>query len=274
MMAYDEELLNEVIDIAVRAGAEIMKIYGRDFSVEYKDDNSPLTEADIRSNDVITAGLRGLSRQYPVLSEETKAVDYSERKSWKAFWLVDPIDGTKEFIKKNGEFTVNIALIEDGRPVMGVVYAPALETLYYGMKGYGAYRKTDRLEKLPVVKNDPTVSKVINIVASRSHLNEETEAFIESVARQYPDCAIEKVSKGSSLKLCMVAEGSADIYPRVAPTMEWDTAAAQGVAEASGKRVYRFETFPAGSVKFNEEIKAEKLVYNKENLLNPYFVVV
>lgn len=274
MMTYDETLLKDVIELAVEAGTEIMKIYGRDFSIEYKDDNSPLTEADTHSNEVITAGLKKLSRQYPVLSEETKAVDYAIRKDWKTFWLVDPIDGTKEFIKKNGEFTVNIALIENGKPVIGVVYAPALGILYYGMKGYGAYRKTDRLEKLPVIKNDPAVSKIINIVASRSHLNEETSGFIDEVARQYPDCTIEKVSKGSSLKLCMVAEGTADIYPRVAPTMEWDTAAAQGVVEAAGKHVYRFETFPADSVKFNSEISTEKLVYNKENLLNPSFVTV
>lgn len=274
-MKYDEKLLNEVIDIAVQAGNEIMEIYKKDFGVEYKDDKSPLTDADKHSNDVIIAGLKKLDRQYPILSEETQVVPFKERKNWVNFWLVDPIDGTKEFIKKNGEFTVNIALIENGAPVMGIVYAPALETLYYGMKGFGAFRKTgNKLEQLPAEKNDPEKSKIVRVVASRSHLNEETESFIDAVAAQYPECEIEKVSKGSSLKLCMVAEGSADIYPRVAPTMEWDTAAAQGVVEAAGKGTYKFETFPASNVRFNEFVNADKLTYNKENLLNPYFVVV
>jgi len=274
-MKYDEKLLNEVIDIAIKAGNEIMEIYEKDFSIEYKDDKSPLTEADKHSNDVIVAGLKKLDRQYPILSEETKAAEYSVRKEWTNFWLVDPIDGTKEFIKKNGEFTVNIALVEDGAPVIGVVYAPALDTLYYGMKDFGAYRKTgEKLEALPAIINNPVESKVIRVVASRSHLNQETSDFIDAVAKQYPDCEVEKVSKGSSLKLCMVAEGSADIYPRVAPTMEWDTGAAQGVVEAAGKGTYRFETFPVNSVEFGCSIDTEKLKYNKEDLLNPYFVVV
>jgi len=274
-MKYDKKLLNEVIEIAVQAGSEIMEIYKKDFGVEYKDDKSPLTDADKHSNDVIIAGLKKLDRQYPILSEENKVIEYAERQNWSNFWLVDPIDGTKEFIKKNGEFTVNIALIENGAPVMGVVYAPALETLYYGMKGFGAFRKmSDKTEALPANRNNPSESKVVRVVASRSHLNEETSNFIDAVAAQYPDCEIEKVSKGSSLKLCMVAEGSADIYPRVAPTMEWDTAAAQGVVEAACKGTFKFETFPADNVKFNSEVDAEKLTYNKENLLNPYFVVV
>lgn len=271
-MRYDEKLLNEVTEIAIQAGREIMEIYEKDFSVEYKDDKSPLTEADKHSNDVIIRGLEKLDRQYPILSEENKAVDYSERKDWEVFWLVDPIDGTKEFIKKNGEFTVNIALVADGVPVMGVVYAPAMGVLYYGMKGFGAFRKTgDLVEKLPVEK---CYGKVVRVVASRSHLNQETSDFIDKVAAQFPDCEIEKVSKGSSLKLCMVAEGSADIYPRVAPTMEWDTAAAQGVVEAAGKAVYKFETFSVDTMKFNADIQADKLTYNKQDLLNPYFVVV
>ncbi|PLX66971.1 MAG: 3'(2'),5'-bisphosphate nucleotidase [Denitrovibrio sp.] len=274
-MQYDQKLLDEVIDIAVQAGSEIIEIYKKDFSIEYKDDKSPLTEADKHSNDVICTGLQRLDRQYPILSEENKAVEYAERKNWDCFWLVDPIDGTKEFIKKNGEFTVNIALIENGSPVMGVVYAPALETLYYGMKGHGAFRKTSsKLETLPVIENDPAESKIIRVVASRSHLNEETSNFIDNIAKQYPNCEIEKVSKGSSLKLCMVAEGSADVYPRVAPTMEWDTAAAQGVVEAAGKHIYNFETFPSDNVKFNLEIITCKITYNKENLLNPFFIVL
>lgn len=274
-MRYYEDLLNEVIEIAVCAGEEIMEIYEKDFSIEYKDDESPLTDADKHSNDIITAGLKKLSTQYPILSEETKKAEYAERKGWECFWLVDPIDGTKEFIKKNGEFTVNIALIEKGKPVMGVVHAPALDILYYGMKGFGAYRRADgKIEQMPLAVNNPAESKIIRVVASRSHLNGETTDFINAIAEQYPDCAIERVSKGSSLKLCMVAEGSADIYPRIAPTMEWDTAAAQGVAEAAGKGVYKFETFPTDNIRFNTPLDAEKLRYNKEDLLNPFFVVV
>lgn len=275
-MKYDEKLLHEVIAIALKAGGEIMDIYSKDFAVEYKDDKSPLTDADKRSNEVIIDGLKRLDRQYPVLSEESRAVDYSERREWDIFWLVDPIDGTKEFIKKNGEFTVNIALVEDGQPVMGVVYAPALNTLYYGMKEMGAFRKSGETDavRLPAEKNNPAVSNVVRVVASRSHLNQETSDFIDAVSAQYPGCGIERVSKGSSLKLCMVAEGSADIYPRVAPTMEWDTAAAQGVVEAAGKAVYNFETFAVENVRFSDKISAARLRYNKENLLNPFFVVI
>jgi len=274
-MTYNKKLLYEVIEIAVQAGQEIMEIYKKDFSVEFKDDKSPLTEADKHSNEVIIAGLKKLDRQYPILSEENKVVAYSERKCWKTFWLVDPIDGTKEFINKNGEFTVNIALVEDGAPVMGVVYAPALETLYYGMKDHGAFRKiSGKTESLPAIKNNPAESKIIRVVASRSHLNQETSDFIDSIAEQYPDCEIEAVSKGSSLKLCMVAEGSADIYPRVAPTMEWDTAAAQGVVEAAGKFVYNFDRFSIDRIQSKSEADMPKLTYNKENLLNPYFIVV
>lgn len=274
-MDYDVKLLEKVIDIAVLAGKEIMKIYRKDFSVEYKDDNSPLTEADRHSNNVIISGLSKLDRQYPVLSEESKVVDYAERKNWKTFWLVDPIDGTKEFIKKNGEFTVNIALIDGGVPVMGVVYAPAIDTLYYGMKDHGAFRRRGaETVKLPAEKNEPSASGIIRVVASKSHMNSETTDFIDRISKQYPSCSVECVSMGSSLKLCMVADGSADIYPRVAPTMEWDTAAAQAVAEAAGKAVYDFSSFPADKDVLGGNLKAVRLQYNKENLLNPYFVVV
>jgi len=274
-LKYDKKLLNEVIDIAVQAGREIMEIYEKDFSIEYKDDNSPLTEADKHSNDVIIAGLKKLDRQYPILSEETRAVDYSIRKDWKTFWLVDPIDGTKEFIKKNGEFTVNIALIEDGAPVMGVVYVPAQDVTYYGMKGFGAFRKSGgKTEKLPVDANDPAKSGILRVVASKSHMNEETASFIEKYTELYPGCRVEKVSKGSSLKLCMVAEGSADIYPRVAPTMEWDTAAAQAVVEAAGKNTFDFSSFSDSVLDGRNSQKALKLIYNKENLLNPHFIVL
>ena len=274
-MSYDERLLHEVINIALQAGREIMRIYQMDFSVQYKSDNSPLTDADMRSNAIIIDGLRKLDKQYPILSEEAKFAAYAERKNWKNFWLVDPIDGTKEVIKKNGEFTVNIALIEEKLPVLGVVYAPALDTLYYGMKGFGAFRKTGgRLEKLPTEKNDPLTSKTIKVAVSRSHMNKETSDFIDRLSRNYPDCRIETISKGSSLKLCMVAEGSADIYPRIAPTMEWDTAAAHGVVKASGKGTYKLDSFTVDEDIFHKEISAESLIYNKADLLNPFFIVI
>ncbi|XOB65699.1 3'(2'),5'-bisphosphate nucleotidase CysQ [Deferribacteres bacterium DY0037] len=274
-MNYDEGLLYEVINIALQAGKEIMHIYQMDFSVQYKSDNSPLTDADMHSNDIIIGGLKKLNKQYPILSEETKPAVYADRRNWKNFWLVDPIDGTKEFVKKNGEFTVNIALIQDRLPVIGVVYAPALDTLYYGMKGFGAFRKAGGgLEKLPAEKNDPLTSKTIKVAVSRSHLNKDTSDLISTISKHYPDCRIETISKGSSLKLCMVAEGSADIYPRIAPTMEWDTAAAQGVVEAAGKGTYKLDSFTVDEDIFHKKIIAERLVYNKDDLLNPFFVVI
>lgn len=259
------------VDAALRAGAAILCIYERDFAVEYKEDESPLTEADKAAHHIIVDALEDTG--LPVLSEESRAVPYEERKGWGTFWLVDPLDGTKEFIKKNGEFTVNIALIKGGRPVMGVVYAPVLKTLYIGVIGRGAVRGAgdemfQNLENLnagfPNLGNafellpaEQAEEGVIKVVASRSHCNDETKEFIAGLEKQG---RIELVSSGSSLKLCMVAEGSADVYPRIAPTMEWDTAAAQAVVEAAGGTVVQY-----GS--------DEPLRYNKEDLLNPFFVV-
>ncbi len=186
------------------------------------------------------------------MSEENKEIGYEIRKDWDYYWCIDPIDGTKEFIKKNGEFTINIALIHKNTPVLGVVYVPVVDELYYAKKGEGAYKNG---QKLPLQKN-ANLKEKLYIVASKSHLSSETQAFIDSLDAK----EIEQVSKGSSLKLCMVAEGVADIYPRLAPTMEWDTAAADAIVRESGKMTYQFE---------NEE----PLVYNKENLLNPWFLV-
>jgi 3'(2'), 5'-bisphosphate nucleotidase len=247
--------LNTVVAIAEKAGDAIMEIYARDFAVEYKADDSPLTEADTRSNEIICQALASHFPDIPLLSEENKAVAYDERKNWEYYWCIDPIDGTKEFIKKNGEFTVNIALIHRDTPVLGVVYAPALGDMYRAKQGEGAFKNG---EKLPLRQNT-TPEKNLNVVASKSHLSEETQAFIDELARGTE--AIRQVSKGSSLKLCMVAEGEADVYPRLAPTMEWDTAAADAVVRESGKMTYQFDN--AGA----------PLVYNKENLLNPWFVV-
>jgi len=250
--------IQKIIAIAKEAGAAIMQIYAKDFDVAFKADASPLTEADKAANAIICDALQKLYPHIPMLSEENKAADYSERKNWEYLWVIDPLDGTKEFIKKNGEFTVNIALVHNGIPVLGVVYAPALETTYYAKQGLGAFKeqKGDS-RKLPETSNQ-TPEKQLTVVASRSHLSPETETFIDGL-RQKTE-SVTMTSIGSSLKLCLVAEGKADYYPRLAPTMEWDTAAAQAVVLESGKQVINHET-------------NQPLTYNKENLLNPWFIV-
>jgi len=248
-----ENINLEVIkEIAKTAGDAVMKIYEEDFSVEYKEDASPLTQADLESNAIICTALAEHYPDIPILSEENKAAAYVERKKWNDFWLIDPIDGTKEFVKKNGEFTINIALVHHGVPVLGVVYAPVLGDMYAGKKGEGAFKNGQRL---PLTKNDHP-EKMLRVVASKSHLSAETQEFIDNLETE----VIEQVSVGSSLKLCMVAVGEADIYPRMGPTMEWDTAAAHAIVLESGKRVVQFES-------------GEEVVYNKENLLNPWFIV-
>ncbi|NOR57018.1 MAG: 3'(2'),5'-bisphosphate nucleotidase CysQ [Sulfurimonas sp.] len=244
--------LEKIELIAKEAGNAIMEIYDKDFQIDYKDDKSPLTEADTKSNEIICQALAKAYPEIPLLSEENKAEEYEVRKDWEYFWLIDPIDGTKEFIKKNGEFTVNIALIHKDTPVLGVVYAPALGDMYKAKKGDGALKNG---QKLPLEINK-TPEKLLRVVASKSHLSDETQVFIDALETK----EIEQVSKGSSLKLCMVAEGVADIYPRLAPTMEWDTGAAHAVVLETGKEVIQFES-------------QEAVVYNKENLLNPWFVV-
>ena len=244
--------LKKIENIAKIAGDAIMEIYNKNFSIEYKDDKSPLTEADVKSNEIICDALLKLYPNIPILSEENKAAPFSERKGWEYFWLIDPIDGTKEFIKKNGEFTVNIALIHIDAPVLGVVYAPALNHIYMAKKGNSAFKNG---QKLPLHVNSHPKEKQY-VVASKSHLSDETQAFIDALKTK----EIVQVSKGSSLKLCMVAEGVADIYPRLAPTMEWDTAAAHAIVLEAGKQVLQFETTKA-------------VIYNKENLLNPWFIV-
>jgi len=244
--------LKEIKKIAMDASEEIMKIYIKDFTVAYKEDESPLTEADTKSNEIICTRLETLYPDIPILSEENKLVPYESRRSWEYYWCIDPIDGTKEFIKKNDEFTINIALIHKDTPVLGVVYAPALKEMYSAKEGEGAYKNEQRL---PLEKNE-NLQESMRVVASKSHLSEETQAFIDAL----PTKKVEQVSKGSSLKLCMVAEGSADIYPRLAPTMEWDTAAAHAVVLEAGKKVIEYGT-------------EKDIVYNKENLLNPWFIV-
>lgn len=244
--------IEDIKKIALDAGNAIMEIYKRDFKVEYKEDNSPLTEADIIANEIICDALEKLYPQIPMLSEENKEVAYKDRKDWEYFWCIDPIDGTKEFIKRTGEFTVNIALIHKKIPVLGVVYAPVISDMYYAKKGDGAFKNN---EQLPLYKNTNQKEKMV-VVASVSHLSDETQTFINELDTK----KIEQTSKGSSLKLCMVAEGVADIYPRLAPTMEWDTAAADAIVREAGKMTFQYET-------------NRPVLYNKENLLNPWFVV-
>ena len=259
------DLLNISIKAAIEAGKRILEVYKNEFEVETKSDNSPLTEADKRSHNAIKDMLSSLS--IDILSEEGKQLSYAERKDWKKFWLIDPLDGTKEFVKRNGEFTVNIALVEDGLPTLGVVYVPVTGKMYYGSHENGSYSfmfdkdgsKTIEdymkdAQKLP----DASASDKYTVVASRSHNTSETEQFIDEKRKQYGE--VNLVSSGSSIKLCLVAEGKANVYPRLAPTMEWDTAAGHAVAKFAGCNVYNFET-------------KKELQYNKENLLNPWFVV-
>lgn len=276
-------MIETAVKAALEAGEAILEIYARDFEVEFKADESPLTEADKKSHEIIVQALE--TTPYPVLSEESKEIPYAERKSWTTYWLVDPIDGTKEFIKKNGEFTVNIALIEDGVPTMGVVFVPVEGALYLGTD-QGAFKAVqgehfqsleDLLAKLPNLVNFQTLevsgapNGSLKVVASKSHCNEETLQFIAELEAEYGEA--ERVSRGSSLKLCMVAEGIADIYPRIAPTCEWDTAAAHAVVVAAGGRVFEYRNgSKAGEYKTDSESVAD-VPYNKENLLNPYFVV-
>jgi 3'(2'), 5'-bisphosphate nucleotidase len=248
----DKVKLDLIVDIAKRAGDAIVDIYNKDFTVEYKDDSSPLTEADIKANEIICSSLLALYPDIPIMSEENKQTDYEIRKKWQYYWCIDPIDGTKEFIKKNGEFTVNIALIYKDTPVLGVVYAPVLDEMYKAKKGEGAFKNNT---KLPL-KTNKSPEKKLFVVASKSHLSKETQEFIDALETK----EIVQVSKGSSLKLCMVAEGEADIYPRLAPTMEWDTAAADAIVREAKKMTFQFDS-------------VKPLVYNKKDLLNPWFVV-
>lgn len=255
-----------ISETAITAGQKIMEIYNTgDFGVEMKGNNSPLTKADMQANEVIVAALK--KTEIPFITEEEKEKPFSEREKWEYAWIVDPLDGTKEFIKRNGEFTVNIALVKNGLPVLGVVYAPVLDEMYLGVE-QEAYKLSqasscsfDNFGKLvasaaslPILTNRTTYVAV----GSRSHMSEETETFFSTLREKYGEVEIE--SKGSSLKLCMVAEGVADVYPRFAPTMEWDTAAGHAVALAAGATVLRADTL-------------EPLSYNKEDLLNPWFIV-
>jgi 3'(2'), 5'-bisphosphate nucleotidase len=271
------DFFNVAIRAAVMAGQAILEVYNSDdFQVIEKEDKSPLTKADRAAHQVIVSHLEKTGIQ--ILSEEGRNISYDERSGWDLFWLVDPLDGTKEFIKRNGEFTVNIALISKGRPVFGVVYAPVLEKLYVGIPGEGSWmsdkpKKAVTLENVkksgrPMPVSGPEFKSPYKVVASRSHLNPETEQYLEQIKEAEGE--IEIVSKGSSLKLCMVATGEADVYPRLGPTMEWDVAAAHAVVSGAGKHVYRLKEGESEKERWEKD---GELHYNKKNLLNPYFLV-
>ena len=268
------------IQAAIAAGNAINEIYhSEDYGVEYKSDESPLTLADQKSHEIIMNVLTEFD--IPILSEEGKGTPFAQRKDWERFWVVDPLDGTKEFIKRNGEFTVNIALVENNRPVLGTIFVPDRNTLYFAGQDLGAYKLQDgpfseilatpaqskeelhgfldqiigQSTELPVI--DPQ-RETLTIVGSRSHKTPELEAYVEEKRKAFGN--VEFISAGSSLKICLVAEGRADVYPRLGPTMEWDTAAGQAIAEYAGARVYQYDT-------------TKPLTYNKEDLHNPWFIV-
>jgi 3'(2'), 5'-bisphosphate nucleotidase len=276
------QLLLVALFAAKRAGEAILEVYNSDFAVERKDDNSPLTLADKRSHEIIMDDLRKTvaiknskhthnNLTLPILSEEGRDIPFDERKGWEYFWLVDPLDGTKEFIKRNGEFTVNIALIHKNNPVLGVIYVPVKDTFYFAATSIGAYKLTntkivtgklsmkellDKSQRLPISINDKKAS--LTIIGSRSHATKEFSEFIEHMKEKHGE--VELISAGSSLKFCLVAEGIADVYPRFGPTMEWDTAAGQVIVEQVEGRVIDIQT-------------KEPLRYNKRNLLNPFFII-
>lgn len=250
------KLAEQIGKIAQDAGAAILAIYesDEDFGVEQKADNSPLTKADQAANKVIVEGLQTLPFQAPIVSEENKMVPYAERKHYHYFWMVDPLDGTKEFIKRNGEFTVNIALVKKDQVVFGVVYVPVTGELFWAAKHQGAFQFDGSVHTPLSAAQFRMTDANLKVVASRSHLNDDTQIFVDQLTEPT------LVSKGSSLKLLLVAAGDAHLYPRLAPTMEWDTAAAQIIVEEAGGQVLQADN-------------GQPVVYNKENLLNPHFIV-
>lgn len=252
-----KELLHSIVTIAQQAGAKIMEVYATDdFTVQKKDDNTPLTKADMAAHDAIIAGLNGLelATGYPILSEESSSIPYQERSQWQRYWLVDPLDGTREFIKRNGEFTVNIALIDAHKPVLGVVYVPVTGVSYYACVHHGAFKQVPG-EPLRQIQARICPMDCLTVAGSRSHSGDTLQNFITRL-----NMPIELVSIGSSLKSCLVAEGKADIYPRFGPTSEWDTAAAQCIVEQAGGHL--------------TDTRLQPLRYNtKDSLLNPHFLV-
>jgi len=263
-----EELLISAVSACLQAGKKILDIYQMPFDVKYKPDRSPLTLADMNAHQIISEYLKKQHPQIQLLSEEDKEIPFTERQTWTRFWLLDPLDGTKEFIKKNGEFTVNLAIIEAGRPVLGVIFIPVLKILYFAVRAEGSYKLENAAEKFKTIHNNTALldssralplenkGKELKIIASRSHPSPEVSAYIDNLINEGQ--AVKTITCGSSLKLCYIAEGKADIYPRLAPTMEWDIAAGHLIVTEAG-----------GSLKDQNN---EELIYNKEDLHNPWFI--
>jgi len=248
-------LLDAVIGLALTAGEKILTVYGTHFQVDYKDDRSPVTEADRLADETIVAGLKRLTPDLPALSEEADAPPFSVRAAWEKLWLIDPLDGTREFVKRNGEFTVNIALIEDGEPVLGVVYAPVTDTCYYATRGHGAFKKTGRGQPIAIHTKRCQLNTGMIVTGSRSHnAGDDMSHFLTHIGSH------KYLPMGSALKSCLVAEGAADVYPRFGPTCEWDTAAAQCIVEEAGGKF--------------TDLALQPLRYNvRDTLLNPHFLV-
>ena len=253
MLEVDDKLLNQIITLAEQAGEKILEIYETDYAIEHKEDETPLTEADMAAHHFIEAGLRALTPEIPILSEESAGIPFETRQQWQRYWLVDPLDGTREFIKRNGEFSVNIALVEEGEATLGVVYAPVMRTSYYARRGAGAFKQEPGRQAVAMQCHKPARDKVI-VAGSRSHRGASLNAFLVKL-NDY-----DIISMGSALKSCLVAEGVVDVYPRLGPTSEWDTAAAQCVVEEAGGRL--------------TDTNMKVLRYNtKDSLLNPHFFV-
>ncbi|NKB77865.1 MAG: 3'(2'),5'-bisphosphate nucleotidase CysQ [Gammaproteobacteria bacterium] len=251
----NEALLSEILDIAIDAGKEILDVYENEFDVEIKGDGSPLTMADQHAHNLIEHRLGKLETVIPVLSEESSGKVFEKRRNWQRFWLVDPLDGTKEFVKRNGEFTVNIALIENGMPILGVVHTPVRAISHYAALGLGAFRCEANGEVNPIHVRKST-REVMTMVASRSHAGADVEKYQKNLEKDAGE--VQVTNMGSSLKICLVAEGKADIYPRLGPTSEWDTAAAHCVLMVAGGKMV--------------DITGKPLEYNKQNILNPWFL--
>ncbi len=255
-MSVDQKMLASILEpvreLAWQAGQEILNVYHGDFEVEAKSDGSPLTAADQAAHRTIVNGLAQLTPDIPIISEEASEIAYEERAAWDQFWLVDPLDGTREFVKRNGEFTVNIAFIDKNKPVLGVVHVPVTGVSYFACEGTGAFKQERNKAARPIAVSRYTGGKA-RIAGSRSHASDALKKFIDAVGN------VETISMGSSLKLCLVAEGAADVYPRLGPTSEWDTAAAQAIVEIAGGKVTDIDNNP--------------LRYNKKNILNPWFIV-
>lgn len=256
--AFPESLIAALVDVTRQAGAAILEVYESEFEVHRKSDASPITEADLAAHDVIAAALASLTPELPLLSEESEPPPFDERRRWRRYWLVDPLDGTREFVDRNGQFTVNIALIEDGEPRLGVVGVPVQGRVYLGCVANGRAECHENATVRKIGGRPMARDRPVTVVASRSHRNERLERYLASLAVTFP--GVERRAMGSSLKLCMLAEGGADLYPRLGPTSEWDIAAAHAVLAAAGGAVRRLD--------------GEPIVYNKREFLNPDFIAV